>query len=1041
MRKTILNLGAIAFALFANSAYSATDQELSDSIAKKLQQPIKTHFGAFNFDIMDFPQDEGGPLSLEKVREKGSIININEDHKNQIVILIAVNPEDRRHGEHWQLKNEGTSNHAIDDLRKFCKEYSDKGIAIYAVWLPKNAKNRSQNLENALAYAEKTNFPCPLTLETAGFKKKKGGKLKTAFTQYIGLHAPGHTFPTISCIKDKNNKIVRRGYDAYTGFSYHTTKHIIDRLLDPEYEKAVRMEFAETKSRVLPITEKKDGGVLLKDDFEGYKNSHNFKLQPRWGFSYERQSRLDLKGSLLKAEGRNGSTSAEVTIESNCLNMYTYPLQHKLPEPLKNGYIKFYLKRHPKASSAPPRKKTHPSESVSRSFCATFGQPGTYYSAGHLFATGEWNKETFVTNFRNDQPGKVAYSAKNWHEIIVECNPGQKATIKIDGQKVGELKSEEIDWVGVRINAGNTNRSFLIDDFEVFYKDKKSVSADYAKDYKPAATFTAEEQAWIHKKHMIEYAGKEQIELAEGAIKRGDFNSDYGGQATLTFDKPLILTDIILEDMRNKGEMVNVLEKYKGKVIWFAPLIKGDHGLEKTMRPRTTRRSVTVFNRVYKLAMEYRKKGVIVIGLGCYDGGHRSTSTSSEDKKRAFMEAINSSEDLAEEANIPRDQVVYGVFDEAFDEILWESHTNKLRLWNKTIMGTLERGSFAGKGADVIINQKGQCVYRGSGPDGFGYWKQRYVLDRLLDSDFENAVRQDLRNPQLKHYRSPLLPVQEKRADGLAYKDGFESYKSTYEYGLNPCWGFSYTTFPDEERAGVFNDKGKNNSAAILVNRYYPRDMFCGNKAIGLNGRHFFPTALKEGHFSMYIKRGPVVKYPLSDALYRLGIVVYGKNGRLIERLTTSYNHLDWKKKYGSLNVESETLTTIGPMEKESFHLVETKTFMQWNTYKKTIIKNGIIKDLKTSMAKDAWQEVKFICKQGEKVKVLIDNKKIGSLKFENITGIEFRGETSTGVYVDDVELLYKGNADEIKAQNEQAVKDDFTKRQEEWKKEVLTEK
>ncbi len=49
----------------------------------------------------------------------------------------------------------------------------------------------------------------------------------------------------------------------------------------------------------------------------------------------------------------------------------------------------------------------------------------------------------------------------------MECNLGKKAIIKIDGQMVGELKSESIDWVGFRMNAGDKERSFLIDDFEV----------------------------------------------------------------------------------------------------------------------------------------------------------------------------------------------------------------------------------------------------------------------------------------------------------------------------------------------------------------------------------------------------------------------------------------------------------------------------------------------------------------------------------------------------------------------------------------------
>ena len=1019
--------------IVTSTTFALTDAEISSNITAKLRQPIKTHFGAFNFDIIDFPQEQGYNLELLNVNDR-TVTNINVHHTNQIVVLVAVNPEDNRHGENWELPEATNANHAVDNLTRFCNEFSASNVAVYGVWLPSGNDDVELNISNAIDYANETAFPCPLMIETNKFVKPSGSSFKTAFTQYIGIYVPGHTFPSISCLKDKNNKIVLRGYEHYSGFSYHTYKHLVNRILSPGYETATRIEFAGSKSRVLPVTNVTAEGIFVKDDFEGYSDNHDFKLQPRWGFSYERQSRLDVKAALLEGEGRSGSTAAEVTIDSSCLNTYTYPLQHRLAEPLSNGFVCFYIKRHPDASAS------NNNSAPNRSFCVTFGKPGTDFVAGHLFAVGDWKSETFVTNFIIDQPSHISFSDSDWHEITVECALGQKAAIKVDDQPFGHLNSEAVNWVGFRMNAKNPDRSFLVDDFEVFYSNKSSVAASYADGYLPAATFTTEEQDRVYKEIEPEYQGN-RVKLEQSAIPRLDYYGGWKTKASFTFNHPLELDDIILEDMRDIGNFVNISQKYKGKIIWFTRIVKGDHSNEEALRPRSSYLSPTVFNRVYTLADELRENtNVVIIGVVCYDGGHRSTSTSSEDKRRTFMEITDISKDLVVEFNLPRQKIIYGAFDDAFDEILWEPHANFMRIWNKTFRGQLKNGSFAGFGADVIIDKNGKCVFRGDGADGFNYWKPRYVIERLLDADFDVSVRQEFRNKNLIYYKSPLLPVVEEKVGGLSYKDDFESYfqngetnpwQAAYNFALEPCWGFRTTFTPDTKNpASIQTDTGISNSTALLLNNYASADTFSGNKP-RICGRHFFPIPLSNGYFSIFVKRGPQVPKFGKPPLYRFGLIIYGENGKYAQK----YNNYDSNRDFDEYH--SEALTTLGDWTNETFAMVEPDKFVLASAYKHKDLSQYLIQDTGIPMSLSNWHEIKIVCSSGKFAKIMIDGSDAYTLTTKFVTGIEFRGESWSGTYVDNAELFYEGDAAVLKQLHQNAIDNEFEEYLQRWESEL----
>ena len=1027
-------LTAIFAALTATFADALTDAQISSNISAKLRQPIKTHFGAFNFDIFDFPQEQGCTLELLNVNDR-TVSNINVDNTNQIVVLVAVNPEDSRHGENWELPEATNANHAVDNLTRFYNEFSASNVAVYGVWLPKKNDDVEQNISNAVDYAAETSFPCPLMIETNKFVKPSGSSFKSAFTQYIGLKIPGHTYPDISCLKDKNNKIVFRGYEHYSGFSYHTYKHLVNRILSPSYETATRIEFAGSKSRVLPVTNVTAEGIFLKDDFEGYADNHDFKLQPRWGFSYERQSRLDVKAALLEGEGRSGSTAAEITHEYNCLNMTPYPLQHRFPEPLSNGYVRFYIKRHPQA--------TEGEAGNGRAFCITFDKPGTDFVAGHLFATGEWESETFVTNFIMTQPSHINFSVSDWHEIVVECSPGQKAKIKVDNQPFGQLNSEVINWVGFRMNQSNPTRSFLIDDFEIFYSNKTSVAANYADSYPPAADFTTEEQEWIYKSIVPELKGDPLVELPQSAIPRKDFYDKWEIKKSFNFNCPLVLDDLILEDMKNPGNLVNVSKKYKGKIIYIAKVVKGDHANEGALRRRSGTLSPTIFNRVYTLAKELKDNtNVVVIGVVDYDAGHRDTCTSAEDKRREYMEVIDVSKDLAVELNQPKTKIIYGAFDDVYDEILWEPHANQMRLWSKSFRGELNKGSFGGRGVDVILDKKGRCVFRSKGIDGFDYWEAKYVIERLLDPDFDVAVRQEFRNKHLENYRPPLLPVQIEQAGGLLYKDDFENYfnagdtefyHATFNFALEPCWGFRTTFTPSSRNPASIQKKcGISNSTALLINDYSGADTFGGNTP-DICGRHFFPAPLSNGYFSIMLKRG--AKTPWRSfgrpPLYRFGLIIYGENGKYAQK----YSNYDSNRDFDEYH--SEVLSTLGDWESETFATFDSEKFVLASAYKNKDLSQYLIQDTGIPMSLSNWHEIKIVCSSGEFAKIMIDGADAYTLTTKFVTGIEFRGESWSGTYVDDAELFYEGDPAELKQTHQKAIDDEFEEYQQRWESEL----
>jgi hypothetical protein len=256
----------------------------------------------------------------------------------------------------------------------------------------------------------------------------------------------------------------------------------------------------------------------------------------------------------------------------------------------------------------------------------------------------------------------------------------------VDGREIGRLDSEAIDWIGFRMD--EPNKAFYVDDFGIFYRgDAQQIVSQHKKmcpdAVQPVEPFTEAEIKAIEQPFKPQRFGVERVKLPSGCISR----ADHGGykHPYLSFDHPVPVDDLVLEDLRNPGNLLNVLEKYKGRVILVTKVRKGDHNTERNLRSRTVNRSHTVFHRSYVLAKEYQQKGAVIIGVTADDGGHREITTSYDDRVRTVFEGKVVSKAIAAELSIPYEHVTYGGFPEVYSELVAERFPNQMRLWNKSL--------------------------------------------------------------------------------------------------------------------------------------------------------------------------------------------------------------------------------------------------------------------------------------------------------------------------------------------------------------------
>ena len=997
---------------------------LPRSLQQKLSRTPHPQFGAANWDILDYPQKPQGALRLKNVLKPDELVDVDVAFAGKVVVLAEIDVSRRISGETSGSTNTWSAREGVPLAVQACKrlfgEYAPKDVVFIAVWREAGKETSEEDaLKRAADYVARHKFPGHILLDGMGKGKSKG-----LYYDYADATVPGHNGGgMLVCVRNAEGRLVYRGYER-TCFGYHTIRLILDRLLDPEFDRDVRREFYPEKPRELPVVEQRADGLAYVEKFETYADDHAFKLEPRWGFTYAKQSRLDLRPVIAAGAGRGGSKAVLVNAYATGSCYTIYGLQHRFPAPLTDGYVRFFIRRKPaNISYREPENDVQRFTRPERALSIRFGQPGSYFPAGLLFATGPWGKETFRTDFRIDKPGAVPMAKNNWQEVRVTCKPGRQAELTVDDKPVGTLESEAVDWLGIRQVTGG--REFYLDDVELFYRgDAERILAAHQAarptEVQPVEPLTEDEERGLRHRFVPELTSPERARLPDGAIPRADivgWKHPY-----ISMDHPLPIGPIVMEDLRSPGQFINPIKKHKGKIIYVC---KGGHMDEWYMRGRTIKRSPTVFLRADRLLREYRPRGIVAVAVGAADGGHRATVHTYADRVLTGTESQILSRDLmAELGGAPRDHIIYGAFRDVFDEYVGEAFPNQTRIWKKVMRGRVMDGSFGGPGVDMILDRQGRAVWRGAGPDGNTYWQGRTVLDRLLDADFDVGYRQEFRNPDLPYYKSPMLPQQEATADpstgsgqgGLYYRDDFESYKDPYEFGLHPRWGFTYKHFPSADTPAPFAGEGRNGSKALLVNHLYRADVWCGNdKGAILSCGHVFPAPLKDGHFRFFMRRGPHVKYHGAPPLFRIAVTCLDGEGKA-----------------------PRTLLTQGEWKQERFVTTPTDAFAKkWNNYRYKTITPDEIEDTGLTMAEGAWQEVRVVCEPGKEAVVTIDGKKACALDTEVVTSVEIRSEVWSGTYIDDAELFYAGDAAELKAAHEEAVKKDLTRRQAEWKKEA----
>jgi hypothetical protein len=1009
------------------------EQSAEQSLNAKLMRSPRPQLGFSNWDILDYPQKTKGTLRLENAFKPDGFVDVGADWAGRTVVLVEFNlSTDGWHDA--DLRKE-----AVADYIRLSGEYTPKGVVVAGVWCSgggraqrgvKTILSRDEMIVQAKAFVETHKLPGPIYLEAPPETKTGKNQKAATFRQFTGIRSCNLGGGNVVCVLRADGKVVYRGWES-KGFGYHTTRLMLDRLLDADFDQAVRREFFPEKARELPQIQKRENGLVYSDDFESYTDNHAFKLEPRWGFAYARQSRLDLRPDVVAAVGRNGSRAAFVNTAPHGYNA-TYGLAHTFPAPLRNGHVRFHIRRQDRERQAAPLSNPFgltPQRLLSanprRAMCVRVGRPGSYDPAGMIMATGAPGKETFVVGFRLDKPGPVKMSAKSWHEVTILCRPGEKALVKVDGQDIGRLDSEVIDSIGYRFpDAGSR---FYVDDIELFYAGNATDTlaahrAAQPKSVTPVEPFTEAEQKVLLRPVAPVVCGAQRAELPAGAIPRADL---YNGALTwsshpyYSFDHPLDLAGpLVMENVLKRGEFVDVLKKYEGKIIY---VFSARGSRERDIRSRALVKSVVTFNRNQRLVSEYRPRGIVTVGVSV-DVGHRMTVCTPEELAWANCEPNRFIHALMEECKIGPLDVPTARLHEMFDDVLVEIRPNQPKMLCSTFRGDGYLSTFSGTHT-FLLNKEGKIVFRGQGSDGHTYWRVKVALDRLLDDDFEAAVRQEFRNPDLRHYKTPLLPIAAKRADGLAYADDFESYKDAYDVSLQPRWGFHYQRMSDRIfmfPPYVYKGEGRNGSTAILLQKMYNADAQCGNKTEGINIRHSFPQALTDGHFRLFVRRGPRVPRYGEPALFRVGVTGIGADGKPID---------------GSL-------TTFGKWKKEQFVLTPSKEFLAWDGIVRTgprpnYVNKDNIKPTGVAMSDNNWHEIRYVCKPGQNVQIQIDGKTIGELPTESLSAVQVKSETWSTIYVDDVELFYAGDAEALTKAHHEWLKSDLTRLQTEWSKEA----
>jgi formylglycine-generating enzyme required for sulfatase activity len=451
-------------------------------------------------DLFDERKPVVGGLKLAKASTPTEAVDI-ANHAGKIVVLVEVDPEkpwwDTEIPARQKRKFVRHRPETLDAYRKLFAEYAPKGVVFLPVWTDRSTEAPAERSKRAAAYLREQKLPGELLLDSDGaldrycdmvYTEKELGAL--AIFYRISLSP---FYCTVTCIRDAEEKIV---YRQRATFDYWAMKLMLDRLLDPEFDLAVRREFPQKRS--WPKVEQRTGGLAYVDDFEQYEDSYAFKLDPRWGFTYDNQAYMDFRGDIAPGQGRAGSKAAwpnsrafsnqQVYNEFHVRRVHNHSVPTlTFPAPLKDGYVRFHIRRGPKDDLSAYR--VLPQEGYKGNdhgygitfFSSYLGKMASQWGndlgegdermlhevfAGRVTVWGKWGEEKF-RGMPFGRDGKVAFSDNDWHEVKVICEPDKMARIEVDGVKLGDFRSSTLTTI--HFNPNCFLPGFLLDDIEVFY--------------------------------------------------------------------------------------------------------------------------------------------------------------------------------------------------------------------------------------------------------------------------------------------------------------------------------------------------------------------------------------------------------------------------------------------------------------------------------------------------------------------------------------------------------------------------------------------
>lgn len=619
---------------------------------------------------------------------------------------------------------------------------------------------------------------------------------------------------------------------------------LVGRLLDAEFESSIRREFPD-KDRALPIVQDVPGGVLCRDDFESYADSTDLRLHPRWGFRYETQARVDLRGGIAKGGGA-GATNALLLDHtdfapdiSNMLLCNTH--RHDFAVDVEEGHVRFRFRRNgpvPQRADVaewPVTKEggVYYFDHASFSF-SFYRKDGTFPAVRADFA-GPPGGEVLVVNRASAHEFRP--SEERWHECLLEVT-GSKAVLKLDSQPLGEYDADGISGLGFQTS---WLTSFCVDDVEVFVAgDPEQIRRQQAgrryTSNREAARGTVEQTRRMFLEPIPQVMGKRPVPV--GTVPRPNVTGFRG--ALICFDEPIVPQgDLILESVDEPGRMINLTELLSGQPVFMYPSGAFDYG-DYFGRSLEQKASPLAFDCRKRLVDEYAPKGVAFVAVASDNRHYHILPCLSYEERREVaigQKLWRRTPGYSPRSPMPQELQVMDT--NRGDYLLWARKNPAFGLKIGTRMS-------------IIMDGKGRILLRDRPGDDYPYYGHKVLLERFTNAQFDRRVRAGF--PDTPR----ALPTVEKRADGTLYRDDFESYPDSFAFRTHPSWGFEYESQGTMEyRMDVVARSGVEGTRALCLNQLFTADCLVGRTYNVVEPHHLLPQVLKRGYMQFRLRQGP----------------------------------------------------------------------------------------------------------------------------------------------------------------------------------------